>query len=245
LEIIHFLKDGNLPCDENQAKKVASQGNNFTIIDDILYYVDTKDGGKRRAVVPKQLQRQILEASHSGTMAGHFAVSTVYAALCHSWWWEGMYTDVYQYCHNCPQCAISGGGSRKSKPPLYPIPVQRAFQIMGVDVLELPKIKCGNQYAIVFQDFLTKWPMAFATLDQRAIRIARLLAKEIVPIFGIPECLLSDRGTNLLSHLMKDICDFLCIETEYRIAGNFRRTLFSEISETSGIFQKIFYEMVF
>jgi len=30
----------------------------------------------------------------------------------------------------------------------------------------------------------------------------------------------------------------------YRIARNFRSTLFSEISETSGIFRKFFYEMV-
>ena len=68
---------------------------------------------------------------------------------------------------------------------LHPIPVQRAFQIMGIDVLELPKTECGNQYAIVFQDFLTKRPMVFATPDQKAIRIARLLVEEIVPIFGV------------------------------------------------------------
>jgi len=85
LEIKHFLKDGKLPCDENREKKVALQGNNFTIIDDILYYVDTKDGGRRQAVVSKQLQRQILEESHSGTMAGHFAVGRLYATLCRSW----------------------------------------------------------------------------------------------------------------------------------------------------------------
>ena len=54
--------------------------------------------------------------------------------------------------------------------------------------------------------------MVFATPDQKAFRIARILAEEIVPIFGVPECLLSDRGTNLLSHLMKDICDFLGIK---------------------------------
>ena len=40
----------------------------------------------------------------------------------------------------------------------------------------------------------------------------RLLAEEIVPIFGVPECLLSDRGTYLLSHLTKDVCDFLGIK---------------------------------
>jgi len=38
-----------------------------------------------------------------------------------------------------------------------------------------------------------------------------LLVEEIVPFFGVPEALLSDRGTNLLSHLMKDICTLLGI----------------------------------
>jgi len=71
---------------------------------------------------------------------------------------------------------------QKVKTTFTPIPVQRAFQIMGADILELPKTECGNQCAIVFQDFLTKWPMVFATLDWRAIRISRLLAEEIVPI---------------------------------------------------------------
>ena len=31
-------------------------------------------------------------------------------------------------------------------------------------------------------------------------------------MFGVPEAILSDRGTNLLSHLMKDICGLLGIE---------------------------------
>ncbi len=29
---------------------------------------------------------------------------------------------------------------------------------------------------------------------------------------GVPEALLSDRGTNLLSHLMRDVCELLGIE---------------------------------
>ena len=114
--MIHFLKDGKLPCDQQEVKKVVLQGNTFTIIDGILNYIDSKNGNKKWAVVPNQLQKQILEENHDGFMAGHFAVHRMYGALCRSWWWDGMYTDVYQYCRNCPQCAISVGGSRKSKP---------------------------------------------------------------------------------------------------------------------------------
>ena len=37
--------------------------------------------------------------------------------------------------------------------------------------------------------------------------IAKLLVEEVVPLFGVPEALLSDRGTNL-SYLMKEICAY-------------------------------------
>ena len=40
-------------------------------------------------------------------------------------------------------------------------------------------------------------------------RIARLIVEEVFPVFGVPECLLSDRGTNLLSNLMIDLCKML------------------------------------
>ena len=75
--------------------------------------------------------------------------------------------------------------------------------------MELPVTNQGNRYAIVFQDLFTKWPLVFPTPDQKAERIAQLLVEEIVPTFGVPEAILSDRGTNLLSFLMKDVCKLL------------------------------------
>lgn len=113
------------------------------------------------------------------------------------------------YCKNCPECAIVAGSGRVPRPPLHPIPISRPFEINGVDIMELPKTKCGNQYVIVFQYFLTKWPLVFPAPDQKSIRIARLLVEEVVPLFGVPEALLSDRGTNLFSHVMLDVCQLL------------------------------------
>jgi transposase InsO family protein len=123
-----------------------------------------------------------------------------------------MFTDTLKFTTNCPQCVTVTGGGRHHRPPLHPIPVSRPFQIVGVDVMELPKTDRGNRYVLVFQDFLTKWPFAFPMPDQKSSRIAELLVSEVVPLFGVPESLLSDRGTNLLSHLMLDICRMLGIK---------------------------------
>lgn len=123
-----------------------------------------------------------------------------------------MYTDAMNYANNCLQCAIVEGTGRKQKPLLQPIITEHPFQIVGVDVMELPVTTRGNGYIVVFQDLFTKWPMVFPTSDQKAECIARLLVEEVVPCFGVPDALLSDRGTNLLSFLMKDICKMLGIE---------------------------------
>ena len=128
------------------------------------------------------------------------------------WWWPGMYKDMVEFCRSCPDFAVVMGGGRRQVPSLQPIPVQRPFQIFGVDIMELPITKSGKRCVIVFWDFLTKWPLVFPTPDQKAIRIARFVAEEVLPMFGVPECLLSDRGTNLLANVMKDVCDLLGIK---------------------------------
>ena len=78
--------------------------------------------------------------------------------------------------------------------------------------MDLPLTKAGNCLVVVFQDFLTKFPLVFAVPDQKAIRLTKLLAEEVIPLFGVPEALLSDRGTNLLSHVMLDLCQTLGIQ---------------------------------
>ncbi|KAL5475685.1 hypothetical protein EMCRGX_G025531 [Ephydatia muelleri] len=211
MQTIRFLEEGELPQEEKQARKLALQAPMFAVTDGILYYVETK-GGVRRVVLPKHLQRQLVEESHGGRYAGHFCGPKVYSMLAKHWWWEGMYTDVLQFCRSCPECAIATGGGRPVKPLLSPIPVQRPFQIFGVDLMELPATSQGNKYVVVFQDFFSKWPLVFPVPDQKSERIVKLLADEIIPFCGVPEALLSDRGTNLLSHLMLDVCRALGIQ---------------------------------
>lgn len=101
---------------------------------------------------------------------------------------------------------------RHARPPLQFIPIGGPFHRVGVDVLQLPPTFEGNKYAIVFMDYFTKWPEVFATDDQSATTIARLLVEEIVARHGVPEQLLSDRGQNFLSELVSAVCELLGIE---------------------------------
>ena len=86
------------------------------------------------------------------------------------WWWKHMFKDTTAFA-KCPECAITTSFGRRSRPPLHPIPVQRPFQILGIDVMDLPLTERGNGHAVVIQDLFTKWPFVFALPDQKALRI--------------------------------------------------------------------------
>ena len=110
-----------------------------------------------------------------------------------------MRKDIARWCRACLSCASRNVGC-SVKPLLIPIPVGGPFDRVGVDVLHLPKTKRGNKYAIVFMDYLTKWPEVF-TSDQTAPTIAKLFVEVLISRHGVPNQLLSDRGPSFLSKL--------------------------------------------
>ena len=97
-DIVRFLRDGSLPDDNKAAKKISCQSSCFAIVDEILYFVDPKQDHRKRCAVPRHLRNQILEESHSGPMAGHFAGEKLYKSLVTHWWWQGRYSDAMTHC---------------------------------------------------------------------------------------------------------------------------------------------------
>jgi len=49
---------------------------------------------------------------------------------------------------------------------------------VGMDVIKFPHSTTGKNYAMVFMDYLMKWPEVFATVDQASPTIAKLLVEK-------------------------------------------------------------------
>ena len=125
--------------------------------------------------------------------------------------------------------------------PLVPLPVARAFDCVGVDVIQLVRSESGNKYAVVFVDYLTKWVEVYATRDQTALATAQLFAENIISRHGVPRELLSDRGANFLSSLLQEVCKVMGVHkvntTAYHPQGDslverFNRILMEMLSKT-------------
>ncbi len=162
----------------------------------MLYFVDSKKGG-RRAVLPEMLRKRVIEESHRGPMGGHFSGQRIYNTESRHFWWDSMYTDVHNFVKGCPE-SVAGGG-RVQKPPLCPIPPFQTTQ--------------GNHYVLVIQDFLScschARPMSTQDCDNPSGRHRSKL-------WSAGE----SRGTNLLSHLMLDVCKLLGIQKFNTLTGS-------------------------
>ena len=54
------------------------------------------------------------------------------------------------------------------------------FYQLGVDVIKFPTSNTRKKYAVVFMDYLTKWPEVFATSDQTSSTVAELLVEHVM-----------------------------------------------------------------
>ena len=100
-KLIKYLEDEILPPDSKQYQKLVAQANSFTMINDVLYYIDIdpKQKYQLRAAVPIHLREKVMNSIHGG----YFAGPRLYKVLVRSRWWAGMYKDSVNHCKSCPQ----------------------------------------------------------------------------------------------------------------------------------------------
>jgi len=209
--LLDYFSSGILPADATQARKIVSLSTLFTIIEGLLYFIEpAKPSENPKLVIPKGMREEILENSHDSTFAGHYGFTRTYHRIKLNYYWYTMYNDIRAYCEQCIKCLKRKPMTHKNTAPLVSIPVHGPFDRLAVDILgPLPMSENGNKYILIFSEYLSKYVEGVALPDTTAKTVARAFMEKIVLRHGAPSTLLSDRGTNFLFDLMKEIC-LLC-----------------------------------
>ena len=236
-QIILMLEQGELPKDGDTVKRLVMEKSNYAVIDNTLFWV--APDGSLRLIPPTEEREKLFNSLHSGKFGGHLREAKLFKTLAKHYWWPRMRTDTNTWCKACLTCATRQVG-RNIKLELMPILVSGPFDRVGVDILQLPKSSRGYQYALVFMDYLTKWPEVFPARDQSALTIAKILVEHIVCRHGVPAELLLDRGANFLSGLLHNVNTLLGIKktntTAYHpqtdgLVERFNRTLLDMLAK--------------
>ena len=212
-DIIEYLEFEELPNDSKAAKQFLYTIEQYYLDPEgILCHIWVPEGKrsstpKSQLVVPASLRHEILVNVHDLPTGGHLGVNKTYAKLRERYFWPKIYMDVQHWCLSCEHCAMKKTPRQRQTSPLLPIPVEAPFEKVSCDISgPWPVTHDNNRYILVFIDMCTKWPEAFAIPNIEAKTVAEIFVKEIVSRHGAPRVLLSDRGSNFLSSLFREVC---------------------------------------
>ena len=117
-----------------------------------------------------------------------------------------MASQIKDYCATCEPCLRRKRRYGNYRAPLIPLTIGMAFERIAVDCLgPLPLTKRGNCYIILFSDYRTKWPEAATVPDIKEQTVARAFYDLIITRHGAPNIILSDRGANFMSRMMREV----------------------------------------
>ena len=202
---------------DRQKRNLVEKSTNYFIQQRQLFKKNN-EGNPQRIILPDQTEL-ILFNLHKDQSGAHLGTDATYEKLKERYYWPKMYDSVKRYIKTCDNCQKRGKPNRKES--IIPIKVGKPFHRIGIDIKGPLSITTkGNRYIIVAMDYLTKWPEAKAIPNMKAETVAEFLYKEIFCRHGIPEEILSDRGTSFINEVIKELC--LKFQTKHRLTTAYR-----------------------
>ncbi len=105
----------------------------------------------------------------------------------------------------------------------YP-PPDRPWDVVSIDLLQLPVSHQGSKYLLVCVDHLSRYVVLYPVKDKSAKSVAHALITHLICPFSTPRVLLSDNGTEFRNQLLEKICKQLgikqCFTVTYHPASN-------------------------
>ncbi len=85
-QVRDYLQSGVLPAVEKTARRLVLEREQFTMVDDILYYHQRGHHQRLRMAVPHSIRQQLMEEVHAGPFGGHFAGKGLFHTLAQHYW---------------------------------------------------------------------------------------------------------------------------------------------------------------
>jgi predicted aspartyl protease len=222
----------------HSVKTLAMQWESMILKDSVLYRrFETAEGGLAhlQLIVPNTLQEDFLLRAHTGATGGHLGVRRTQVQVQRRGYWPGWMGSVARFCARCEQCCTYHRGKPKRQGFLQPMALGEPFERISIDITgPHPKSSAGHVFILTVVDAFTKWAEGFPIRNHEAHTVAQILVDQVFSRFGIPIQILSDRGTEFESNLMRELCVRLEVDkiktTPYRPSTNggverFHRTL--------------------
>ena len=203
-----------LQVEDGQARKIRAEklGRNWEDSDGILHH-------QGLPYVPEIIRTELISRHHDDPLAGHFGIEKTRELVARKYYWETLRHDVEVYVRGCDICLASKAVRHKPYGNLQQLPVlTHRWKDLSIDfVTGLPQSADwrGDSYdlILVIVNRLTK--MVYYEPVQTTITapaLAEVILNIIAWYHGLPNSIVSDRGSVFTSKFWSSLCYFLSIK---------------------------------
>ncbi len=129
-----------------------------------------------------------------------------------------MRVDVEGHVGRCVSCAKHKEYPSDPTPMLeYPPPTQ-PWDVVSIDLLQLPKSHQGSQFLLVCLDHFSRYVVLAPLKNKTTTAIAHALVTHLICQYTTPRVLLSDNGTEFRNQLLSEICSLYGIKQTFTVA---------------------------
>ena len=193
-------------AESGEKKSVGVAEYSFYTKDMILYRSFVKQNQWfNQIVVPKKLRASVLATAHDQLLAGHCGVRRTQKRILTKFFWPGLSVDVTKYIRTCDICQKTTSKGKVPPVPLASMPlIGTPFDRVAIDLVGplSPPSEQGHRYILTLIDLASRFPEAVPMKDISTTAIVEALFS-IFTRLGFPKEILSDRGPQFVSDLMK------------------------------------------
>ena len=202
-----YLREGILPADRGEARKVRINAGKYVIINETLYRKGYSTPWLR-CVTPEE-GAKIIEDVHTGTCGAHTgSLAVTHKVLRAGYFWPTMTTDTQDIIKKCRSCQVHSNVPTVPQVELTSIVAPWPFFRWGIDiVVPFPEAPGKVKFLVVAIDYFTKWVEAEPLATISGEKICKFVWKQIVCRFGLPHTIVSDNGKQLAENPFKKWCE--------------------------------------
>lgn len=204
MALYYYLRKGTYPRDatENVKRRLREQAKRFEVYAGRVYYKADNEDELGYELLHEGNVDEVIQQIHE---EGHFGIGNTYRRVRVQYNAPNLAQRVKALVRSCHTCQVRKRIPRKRTYPARPISIKSTpFYMVGCDAVgpTLNPTKKGNRYLLVAIDYLTKWPIARAVPRIDEETTAKFMFEEIVEKHGVPNYLLTDRGSNFKSYMV-------------------------------------------
>ena len=205
-----YLDKGILPPTARRQRITMMREFSMFLDDGILYHLQnagpkSSDGLQVTLCIPKTLQVTAIKMLH--TLHGHIGIQKTVNLGRQKYCFPGMYALTKRLIVSCEDCqkANASGHLLQSPRHLYEM-APRVFGRIHIDMLGKFTLSERNMlYLIVIVDSTSNFVVAIPVRNITTETVVRALHTHFFSVFGIPQKIVSDNGSQFLSALWKQI----------------------------------------